>query len=80
MVCGFRAGRTNIEIATFNNIPHGTVRNFRMTYNKFVEDGGKEGFDVTNGKRKRRSDAHDDDIVDNIQQIIDKDPGRSMRG
>ncbi|QQP52246.1 Transposable element tcb2 transposase, partial [Caligus rogercresseyi] len=81
MVCGFRAGRTNIEIATFNNIPHGTVRNFRMTYNKFVEDGGKEEeFDVTNGKRKRRSDAHDDDIVDNIQQIIDKDPGRSMRG
>ncbi|QQP58460.1 Uncharacterized protein FKW44_003785 [Caligus rogercresseyi] len=69
------------EIATFNNIPHGTVRNFRMTYNKFVEDGGKEEeFDVTNGKRKRRSDAHDDDIVDNIQQIIDKDPGRSMRG
>ncbi|QQP34654.1 Hypothetical protein FKW44_022613 [Caligus rogercresseyi] len=45
-----------------------------MTYNKFVEDGGKEEeFDVTNGKRKRRSDAHDDDIVDNIQQIIDKD-------
>ena len=61
MVCSFRAGKTNIEIATFNNIPHGTVRNFRMTFNKFLEDGGKEEeFDITNKKRKRRSDAHDD--------------------
>ena len=41
MVCSFRAGKTNIEIATFNNIPHGTVRNFWMTFNKFLEDGGK---------------------------------------
>ena len=81
MVCGFRAQKTSIEIATFNNIPHGTVRNFRMTYNKFVEEGGKEEeFDITNGKRKRRSDAHDYDIVNNIQQLINEDPARSMRG
>ena len=33
-----------------------------------------------NGKRKRRSDAHDEVLVDNIQQLIDEDPGRSMRG
>ena len=42
MVCGFHAGKTNIEILKFNNIPHGTVRNFRMVWNKFLEDGGRE--------------------------------------
>ena len=73
MVCGFRAGK--IEIANVNNIPHGTVRNFRMTWNRFLEGGGeREGVCVAITKRKRRSDAHDDNIVDNILQLIDEDP------
>ena len=81
MVCGFRAGKTNIEISKFNNIPHGTVRNFRMVWNKFLEDGGREeDYDVTRAKGKRRIDADGVDIVDNIQALIDEDPGRSMRG
>ena len=57
MVCGFCAGKTNIEISNFNNIPHGTVRNFRMVWNKFLEDGGREeDYDVTRAKGKRRSE------------------------
>ncbi|QQP49737.1 Hypothetical protein FKW44_010505 [Caligus rogercresseyi] len=44
---------------------------FELPTNKFVEDGGKEEeFDVTNGRGKRRSDAHDDDIVDNISRLL----------
>ena len=57
MVCGFRAGKANIEISNFNNIPHGTVRNFRMVWNKFLENGGwEEDYDVTRAKGKRRSE------------------------
>ena len=41
---------------------------------------GEEDYDVTRAKGKRRSDAHDIDIVDNVQALIDKDPGCSMRG
>lgn len=82
---GFRAGKTNQEIAEFNNIPYGTIRNYRMVWNKFLEAGGKEEeFDVTkgklSGKRKRRSDAHDEVLIDNVQHLINEDPGRSMRG
>ena len=48
---------------------------------KFLEDGGREeDYDVTRAKGKRRSDAHGVDIVDDIQALIDEDPGRSMRG
>ena len=51
MVCGFRAGKTNIEISNFNNIPHGRVR---MVWNKFLENGGwEEDYDV---KGKCRSE------------------------
>ena len=35
IVCGFRAGRTNVEIATFNNIPHG-IRKVLIKLNKFL--------------------------------------------
>ena len=77
----FRTGKTNIEISNFNNIPHGTVRNFRMVWNKFLEDGGQEeDYDVTRAKGKLCSDAHNVDIVDNVQVLIDEDPGCSMRG
>ena len=33
---GFRAGRTNVEIATFNNIPHGIRKVFQMKLNKVL--------------------------------------------
>ena len=33
---GFRAGRANVEIATFNNIPHGIRKVFQMKSNKFL--------------------------------------------
>ena len=59
IVTGIRAGRTNREIADFNNISYNTVKNFSREYHKFIGDGGQyEEFDVKRKQHHRRSDAH----------------------
>jgi len=37
IVTGLRAGRTNREIADFNNIPYGTVKGFSREYRESKE-------------------------------------------
>ena len=80
MVTGIRAGRTNREIADFNNISYNTVKNFAREYHKFIEEGGQDDdFDVKRKQHRRRSDAHSQEMVDRVQELINEDPGRSMR-
>jgi transposase len=80
IVTGIRAGRTKREIADFNNISYNTVKNFAREYYNFIEEGGQdEEFDVKRKKHLRRSDSHSVEIVENVQEAINYDPGRSMR-
>lgn len=80
MVTGIRAGRTNREIANFNEISYNTVKNFTREYNKFIEEGGQaEEFDIKRKQHRRRSDAHTVEIVERVQEMINNDPGQSMR-
>jgi hypothetical protein len=77
---GIRALRTNREITDFNNISYNTVKNFSREYHSFIEEGGQdEDFDVKRKKHSRRSDAHSMDLVERVQELINEDPGRSMR-
>ena len=70
MVMGFRAGRTTKEIAEFNQIPLATVKGFKMSWEKYLEDGGDaDNFDIKRKPHKRRSDGFQEDMVDNIQAM-----------
>ena len=80
IVTGIRAGRTNKEIADFNNISVSTVKRLAKEYHKFIEQGGQdEEFDIKRKQHRRRSDAHSREIVEQVQEAINNDPGRSMR-
>jgi transposase len=80
IVTGIRAGRTNREIADFNNISYNTVKNFSREYYNFIEEGGQdEEFDIKRKKHRRHSDAHSMEIVERVQEAINDDTGRSMR-
>ena len=80
IVTGIRAGRTNREIADFNNISYNTVKNYAREYNNFIEEGGQdEEFEIKRKRHCRRSDAHNKELVDRVQQLINDNPGRSMR-
>jgi hypothetical protein len=80
IVCGLRAGRSNREIADFNNISINTVKHYAREYRTFIEEGGEEAlWDIKKKQQKRRSDAHSQELIDQVQAAIDEDPGRSMR-
>ena len=77
IVTGVRAGRTSREIADFNHISYNTVKAYVKEYRDFLDAGGLEDdFDIKRKKHRRRSDAHGDDLV---QELVNEDPGRSMR-
>jgi hypothetical protein len=42
IVTGICAGRTNREIADFNNISVNTVQSFSREYHNFIEEGGQD--------------------------------------
>jgi hypothetical protein len=68
-----RAGRSNRD---FNNISIKTVKNYGREYHTFIEKGGEEAmWDI---KKSSRSDAHTQELTDQVQAAIDEDPGRSM--
>ncbi len=80
ILTGLRAGRTKKEIVEFHNLPEATVRRIKNDFDKFVAEGGKEEeFSVMRKKHKRRSDAHDDIMINQVQELINQDLGRSMR-
>lgn len=80
IVSGIRAHRTNAEIAEFHNIPISTVKKITKLYNDFLASGGKdEDFDIQRKVHKRRSDTKREDMVEIVQDMVDADPGVSMR-
>lgn len=80
IVSGVRAGKTNREISEFNNIAISTVKDVAKAYRIFIEEGGKdEDYDIKRKTPRRRSDAHGPEIVAQVQELINQDPGRSMR-
>lgn len=80
IVSGIRAGRTNSEIAGFNSIPISTVKKISKLYNDFLASGGmEEDFDIQRKAHRRRSDNMREDMVEVIEDMVDVDPGVSMR-
>jgi hypothetical protein len=77
---GLHAGRTVSEIVKFHNLSKSTVKRVKRRYNAFIAGGGLlEDFEMTRKDHKRQSDTLDDAIVADIQELVDQDPGRSMR-
>lgn len=80
IVSGIRAGITNSEIAGFNSIPISTVKKISKLYNDFLASGGmEEDFDIQRKAHRRRSDNMREDMVEVIEDMVDVDPGVSMR-
>ena len=80
IVSGVRAGRTAKEISEFNNIPISTVNKFKKHYTDFIDEGNSpEDYDITRKPHKRRSDAHGNEMVARVQELVDTDPSQSMR-
>jgi DNA-binding NarL/FixJ family response regulator len=42
IVTRIRAGRTNREIADFNNLSVNTVKSFAREYHNFIQEGGQD--------------------------------------
>jgi hypothetical protein len=79
IVTGIHAGRTNRDIANFN-ISANTMKNFAREYLNLIEQGGQdEEFDIKRKQHRCRSDTSSMEIVEKMQEAINKDPGRSMR-
>ena len=81
IVSEIRAHRTNAEIAEFHKIPISTVfLRFSELYNDFLASGGKdEDFDIQRKVHKRCCDTKREDMVEIIQDMVNADPGVSMR-
>jgi len=57
-----------------------TAKHIKRRYDAFIAGGGlPEDFKTNRKDHKRRSDTLDNAIVADLQQLVDQDPGRSMR-
>ncbi len=73
-------GRTGSEIVAFNNASKSIVKRLKKRYDDFITGGGlPEYFSSERKDHRRRSDALDNDTVAALQQLVDRDPGSSMR-
>jgi hypothetical protein len=80
IVSGIRAGRTNSQIAAFNSIPISTVKKISKLYHDFLASGEKdEDFDIKRKAHRPRSDTMKADMGELIQDMVNVDPGVSMR-
>jgi hypothetical protein len=56
------------------------MKRVKRQYDAFIAGGGLlDGFEMTRKDHNRWSDTLDDAIIANIQELVDQDPGRSMR-
>jgi len=80
IIHGLRAHRSVKEISEFNNIPLSTVYSVKARYDEDIAAGASPN-EVSSQRKQhqRRSDAKDGDFVKQVQDMIDEDPGRSMR-
>jgi transposase len=80
IVTGIRTRRTNREIINFNKMSVNTVKNFVREYQNFIEEGGEDHeFDIKRKQHRHCSNAHSMEIVEQVQEAINEDPGGSMR-
>ena len=56
------------------------VKKHKKDYTDFINTGNSsEDYDITRKSHKGCSDAHDDNIVARVQELVDTDPSKSMR-
>ncbi len=80
VITGLRAGRSVAEIVKFNNLKRSTVRDVKQRYAAHIAAGGRpEDFSSKRKEHRKRSDCLDGRIVAALQDLADRDPGRSMR-
>jgi transposase len=80
IIAGLRAGRTVKQISSFNNIAERTVYDVRARYEEEIASGVQpECISSARKAHKRRSDRKGEDFINEVQKLIDDDPGRSMR-
>jgi hypothetical protein len=80
VISGLRAGRSVKDIVKFHNLKRTTVWDIKRRYDAFIDAGGlPEDFSSERKTHSRRSDAMDVTIVASLQELVDQDPGRSMR-
>ncbi len=77
---GLHAGRTVAEIVKFNNLSKSTIKRVKSQYDAFITGGDlTEDFKMNREEQKRRSNTLDAATIADIQQLVDQDPGMSMR-
>ena len=81
IVIGLRAGRTPREIADFNNLPRSLCYRVRSEFNEKLSAGeDAEDISVERRPHRRRSDSlRTSEFIEQVQNMVDEDPGRSMR-
>ena len=81
IVVGLRAGRTAGEIAEFNKLPRSLCYRIKKEFDGRVVGG--ENHDEVSVQRKthkrRRDSIRTPEFVEELQNAIDEDPGKSMR-
>ncbi len=75
---GLCAGRTAQEISKFHNIKKSTVYDIKKKFEAHIAAGGPAG-ETSRKTHKRRRDSKGAELADILRDLVDKDPGRSMR-
>jgi len=73
IIYGLHAGRTSKQISEFNNIPQRMVYNMKKVYD------AENNVTPARKKHNKHKDCTNPEIVHRIQEIINEDPGKSMR-
>jgi hypothetical protein len=80
IISGLRTGRSVKEIVKFHDLIRTTVWDIKRRYDTYITAGGlPEDFSSERKTHSRRSDAMDVNIVASLQELVNQDPGRSMR-
>jgi hypothetical protein len=80
IISGLRAGRSAWEIIDFHNIKRSPVFSLKKKFDEVIaSEGLPDDFDVPRKAHRRRSDAKGLMLADEICNIVEVDPGSSMR-
>jgi hypothetical protein len=78
VVSGFCAGRTAKEIIQFH-IKKSTMYNIKKKWDAHIAAGGSFDFETSRKIHKRRSDSKGAVLAEDLRDLVERDPGRSMR-
>jgi hypothetical protein len=80
VISGLCAGRTAQEIIQFHNIQKSTVYDIKKKFEAHVAAGGApDDYETSRKTHKRRRDSKGAELADNLRDLVEKDPSRSMR-